>query len=258
MHFFGGGCKDGTLTLGEVQRVKFDSGPLNEAIHHMSSRFEEFHGSRIGTSLSGALGMKIRAAHATVRAKMEDPSPLIHFLDTVLDREDWLLEDDALSDPYPPKVPSPRKEEGDPYSEQNSPYISRIQSQSPAAINNSAHGVSGSEPVVVEERSGRTGQDVMSSRPHSTSPKAITRTEKQPSPLAFISRQMISDYAVACESDVRVGKRLAPESIGCAADEREAKRPRSVRRRDPKQRNTTRTHAMTLRPRAKTSTFARR
>ncbi|THG93868.1 hypothetical protein EW026_g7482, partial [Hermanssonia centrifuga] len=235
-HFFGGGCKDGTLTLGEVQRVKFDSGPLNEAIHHMSSRLEEFHGSRIGTSLPDPLGMKIRAAHATVRAKMEDPSPLIKFLDTVLDREDWPLEDDALYDPYPPKVPSPCKKEENSYSEQNSPYISRNESQSPAAIGVSTHGVSGSQPVVVEERSGRTGRDVMSSRPHSTSSKAITRNEQPP--LALISRQMISNDATACESDVRVGKQRAPENIGCAADEREAKRPRTARR-DPKQKNTT-------------------
>ncbi len=256
MHYFGGGRKRATLALGHVIDLKFDCAPLTEAIHYVSSIFEKFHGSAVGSRLPGDTGLRARAARAKVHAEMEDPYPLIKFLDTVLDREDWPQEDDAVFDPYPPpKVQSPRKEEEDSYSGQNSMYIDSNHSPSATAHSDKGREAYDSQPLISEDRLGYTRHNAMSSQPQPTTPQA-TDVAEHPFSLALTSEQMNGEPPRTYEAN-RIGKRLAPGSADCATDEPKAKRPKMARR-NPKQKDTTRTHAMTLRPRAKTSTYAHR
>ncbi len=248
IHFFGGGRKRAALALRYVTKLEFDCGPLNQAIHHISSTFAEFHRSAVASGVSGDIGIRGRAAHAMVRAELEDPS-LIKFLDAVLNREDWPLEDDALFDSYPPpKVQSPRKEE-DSCSEQNSPFNCN-HSPSPAAISDNSPGACGSEQVIVEDRSGPIKHDATSSQPQSTLlPIAVT---EHPSSLALTSRQMAGRNPRTCDANC-IGKRLSPGSANRATAEPKAKRPKTAKG-GVKQRDTTRTHPMTLRPRTKART----
>ncbi|PSR76425.1 hypothetical protein PHLCEN_2v8460 [Hermanssonia centrifuga] len=221
IHFFGGGRKRAALALRCVTKLEFDCGPLDQAIHHISSTFAEFHRSAVASGVSGDIGIRGRAAHAMVRAELEDPS-LIKFLDAVLHREDWPLEDDALFDPYPPpKVQSPRKEE-DSCSEQNSPFNCN-HSPSPAAISDDPPGACGSQLVIVEDLLSYTKHSIVTSQHHPTSPQT---TEHPPSPV-FTSGEIFGSGPGGCEANIRIKKRLITASISCAPDEPKTKRPRT-------------------------------
>ncbi|THG96898.1 hypothetical protein EW026_g5017 [Hermanssonia centrifuga] len=225
IHFFGGGWKRAALSLGQITDLKFDCAPLTEAIHHVSSIFEEFHGSAAGSSSSDYFGMRARAARAKAHAEMEDPSPLIKFLDAVLDREDWPQEDDAVFDPYPPpKVQSPRKEEEDSYSGQNSLYNNSDHSPSPIANSDKAPEACDSQPLISEDRLGYTKHDAMISQPQPTAPQAVAVAEYS-FPLALTSEQMNGKPSRTCDATC-IGKRLAPGSADYATDEPKAKLPK--------------------------------
>ncbi|PSR83670.1 hypothetical protein PHLCEN_2v5677 [Hermanssonia centrifuga] len=237
----GGVSKAAALVIGAVRNLTFDCGPLTEAIHHISLVFEDLYTSRVGSRFPGDIGMEFRVAHAKLRDDTEDPSPLIEFLDAVLAREDWPQGDDALVDLYPPpKVQFPPDEDENQYSVQSSPYIGRDQSPSPAAISAKADRATGSQPVAVEDKHSYA----MNSQRYPTSPQTGTGP---PSLLALTPGQTMS--CGPRESNIGIVK------LACV---QKTNRLRMASTRSPKQRNTMRTHAMALRPRAKASTYTGR
>ncbi|THG96417.1 hypothetical protein EW026_g5418 [Hermanssonia centrifuga] len=224
-HTVGGIAKAAALVIGAVRNLSFDCRPLTEAIHHVSLIFEDLYTSRVGSGFRGDIAMEFQAAHAKIRADTEDPSPLIKFLDTVLDRDDWPQEDDALVDLYPPlKASYPLDEDENSYSAQDSPYIDHNHPPSPAAISDNVRGVCGTQPVVVEDQLGYIKRGAVRSRSHPASSEVNTNTEHPPPP-ALTSGETVGSDPRACELLIRIGKQPAPESVSYGADEPKVKTP---------------------------------